>query len=232
VILGALVDMLLGLWLILHEVRAGRATAGIRRFLYSASAGTVLAVMVGLLAIRVDPMVLTSTVFRHGRKALPEYYEILSYVDGRTASVTVVDNTAHPSYHIIYTNGKPDASVILDRWPADRDKDIGPDIAGDEPNQFLVGIVPLMAKPDATQAALIGFGSGVTCHVVLGSPNLERLDTVEIEPEMVEGSRFFMPVNYRAYEDPRSHIYFDDAKAYFASAGLKYDFIISEPTNP
>jgi spermidine synthase len=232
VILGALIDMLLGLWLISNEVRSGRATAGIRRFLLTASAGTVVAVMVGLLVIRVDPMVLTSTVFRHGRQELPEYYEILSYVDGRTATVTVVDNTAHPSYHIIYTNGKPDASVILDRWPEDREKDLGPDIAGDEPNQFLVGIVPLMAKPDATQAALIGFGSGVTCHVVLGSPNLERLDTVEIEPEMVEGSKFFLPVNYRAYEDPRSHIWFDDAKAYFASAGLKYDFIISEPTNP
>jgi hypothetical protein len=67
---------------------------------------------------------------------------------------------------------------------------------------------------------------------VLGSPNLEWLDTVEIEPQMVEGSRYFMPVNNRAYEDPRSHIHFDDAKAYFASAGLEYDFIISEPTNP
>jgi spermidine synthase len=121
---------------------------------------------------------------------------------------------------------------VLERWPADRDPMDGPDIAGDEPNQFLVGLVPIMAKPDATHAALIGFGSGVTAHTVLGSPNLERLDTVEIEPEMVRGSRYFMPVNYRAYQDPRSHIFFDDAKAYFAGAGLKYDFIISEPTNP
>ncbi len=232
VILGALVDMILGLMLIRHEIRVGRATARIRTFLYTASGGTVLAVVVGLLVVRVDPMVLTSTVFRSGRQMLPEDYTILSYVDGRTASVTVVDNTAHPSYHIIYTNGKPDASVILDRWPEDRDPDLGPDIAGDEPNQFLVGIVPLMAKPQATHAALIGFGSGVTCHTVLGSPHLTTLDTVEIEPQMVDGSRFFMPVNYRAYNDPRSNIVFDDAKAYFASAGRKYDFIISEPTNP
>jgi len=232
IVLGALVDMVLGLWLIWHEVRTGRATGQIRRFLVSATAGSLVIVTVGALLIRVDPMVLTSTVFRHGRRELPDHYEILRYVDGRTASVTVVENKAHDSYHIIYTNGKPDASVILNRWPEDRDPDIGPDIAGDEPNQFLVGIVPLMAKPDATHAALIGFGSGVTCHVVLGSPNLQWLDTVEIEPEMVEGSRYFMPVNNRAYEDPRSHIHFDDAKAYFASAGLKYDFIISEPTNP
>jgi len=232
VVLGALFDMVLGLLLIRHEVSMGQATQQLRTFLYTASGGTVLVVAVGLAVVEVDPMVLTSTVFRSGRTQLPEYYDVLSYVDGRTASVTVVDNSVHAGYRIIYTNGKPDASVVLDRWPEDRDRSEGPDIAGDEPNQFLVGIVPLMARPHATQAALIGFGSGVTCHTLLGSPHLERLDTVEIEPAMVEGSRFFMPVNARAYGDERSHIVFDDAKAYFASAGLKYDFIISEPTNP
>src|SRR5690606_27947749 len=130
IILGALADMLLALWLIRTEIRSGRATALVRRFLYTASAGTALAVSVGLVVIQVDPMVLTSTVFRHGRQELPEYYEILRYVDGRTASVTVVHNTERPGYHIIYTNGKPDASVVHDRWPEDRDPERGPDIAG------------------------------------------------------------------------------------------------------
>jgi spermidine synthase len=231
IVIGALVDMILGLVLIRSEIRLGRGTADTPRLLNRAAVGTVFVTVFGLV-VQVDPMVLTATVFRHGRTRLPDAYEILSYVDGRTASVTVVDNKHHDSYHIIYTNGKPDASVILNRWPEDRDPLDGPDIAGDEPNQFLVGLIPLMAKPEAKQGALIGFGSGVTCHTVLGSPVLERLDTIEIEPEMVRGSRFFMPVNWRAYQDPRSHIFYDDAKAYFASAGLKYDFIISEPTNP
>lgn len=231
IVIGALVDMLLGLMLARHEIRIGRALPGTTTFVRIAAAGTLMTLTFGLV-FPVDPTVLTSTVFRKGRLKLPDEYEILSYVDGRTASVTVVDNTLHPGYHVIYTNGKPDASVVLDRWPEGRDPKLGPDIAGDEPNQFLVGIIPLMARPEATQGALIGFGSGVTCHTVLGSPNLQRLDTVEIEPEMVRGSAFFKKVNYRAYDDPRSHIFFDDAKAYFATAGLKYDFIISEPTNP
>jgi spermidine synthase len=231
IVLGALVDLLLGLVLIRSEIREGRGTVDTPRLLNRAALGTVFVTAFGLV-VQVDPMVLSATVFRHGRTRLPDSYEILSYVDGRTASVTVVDNTAHDSYHIIYTNGKPDASVILNRWPEGREPMEGPDIAGDEPNQFLVGLIPLMVKPDAKQGALIGFGSGVTCHTLLSSPVLERLDTIEIEPEMVRGSRFFMPVNYRAYEDPRSHIFYDDAKAYFAAAGLKYDFIISEPTNP
>jgi spermidine synthase len=230
-VIGALVDMLLGLMLIRGEILTGRAFPGATSLLRNAAIGTVLAVCAGLL-VRVDPTVLTSTVFRNGRTNLPEGYEVLSYVDGRTASVTVVKTDVKVGHHVIYTNGKPDASVVLDRWPADRDRLDGPEIAGDEPNQFLVGLIPLMARPGSTHGALIGFGSGVTCHTVLASPHLDRLDTVEIEPEMVEGSKYFMPVNYRAYNDPRSHIHFDDAKAYFAWAGDKYDFIISEPTNP
>ena len=231
IVIGALVDMFLGLALIRSEIRFGRGTADTPRLFRRAALGTLFVTAFGLV-VRVDPMVLTATVFRSGRTRLPDNYEILSYVDGRTASVTVVENKAHDSYHIIYTNGKPDASVILNRWPEGRDPLDGPDIAGDEPNQFLVGFVPLMARPDAKQIALIGFGSGVTAHTLLASPVLERLDTIEIEPEMVRGSRTFMPVNHRAYEDPRSHIIIDDAKATFASAGLKYDIIISEPTNP
>jgi predicted membrane-bound spermidine synthase len=231
IVLGALVDLMLGLVLIRAEIFVGRGNRLTPRLLRRAAMGTLFVTAAGLL-FPIDPMMLTSTVYRHGRTKLPDHYELLSYIDGRTATVSVVANTEHEGYHVIYTNGKPDASIVLERWPEDRDPLDGPDIAGDEPNQFLVGLVPLMAKPEATTAALIGFGSGVTCHTMLGSPNLERLDTVEIEPEMVRGSRYFMPVNYRAYQDPRSHIFFDDAKAYFAAAGLEYDFIVSEPTNP
>jgi hypothetical protein len=49
---------------------------------------------------------------------------------------------------------------------------------------------------------------------------------------MAEGARLFHPVNRRTFEDPRSHIIFDDAKAYFAAAESKYDIVVSEPSNP
>ena len=186
----------------------------------------------GLFVFHLDPMVLSATVYRHGRTRLGDGYELISYVDGRTASVAVVRLTNEREYRVIYTNGKPDASLVLNRYPQDRDPALGPDIAGDEPNQILVGLIPMMIRPEATDAALIGFGSGVTCHVLLGSPTLERLDTIEIEPEMVAGSRNFHPVNARAYSDPRNHFWFDDAKAFFAGAARQYDIIVSEPTNP
>jgi len=229
---GAVVDILLGLALLRVDMRSDEPAPGIALTFRLASISSALVVVFGLFIVKLDPMVLSATVYRHGRTRLGDGYELISYVDGRTASVTVIRLTDEREYRVIYTNGKPDASLVLNRYPAGRDPAIGPDIAGDEPNQILVGLIPLAIRPEATDAALIGFGSGVTCHVLLGSPTLERLDTIEIEPEMYAGSRNFLPVNERAYSDPRNHFWFDDAKAFFAGAARQYDFIVSEPTNP
>jgi hypothetical protein len=49
---------------------------------------------------------------------------------------------------------------------------------------------------------------------------------------MVEGARLFLPANRRAYEDPRSNIVIEDARAYFARTGERFDYILSEPSNP
>jgi hypothetical protein len=81
-------------------------------------------------------------------------------------------------------------------------------------------------------AAIIGQGSGMSSHLLLGSPSLSQLVTIEIEPQVIAGSRVFYPANRRSFDDPRSRIVIDDAKSYFASEQRKYDLIMSEPSNP
>ena len=49
---------------------------------------------------------------------------------------------------------------------------------------------------------------------------------------MMRASRSFYPANARAYDDRRSSFAIDDARAYFAARGKKFDLIISEPSNP
>ncbi|MCL2880837.1 MAG: hypothetical protein FWF29_11395, partial [Treponema sp.] len=80
--------------------------------------------------------------------------------------------------------------------------------------------------------AVIGFGSGMTTHFVLGNSAIDFVDTIEIEPAMVEAAHHFRPLVERAFTDPRSHIIIDDAKSYFATNQKRYDIIISEPSNP
>jgi spermidine synthase len=80
--------------------------------------------------------------------------------------------------------------------------------------------------------ANIGLGSGLTAHVLLGAPNIERVDTIEIEPAMIEAAHGFGTRVERVFQDARSHIYVDDAKTFFATHRSRYDIILSEPSNP
>ena len=96
---------------------------------------------------------------------------------------------------------------------------------------MLLAVLPLGHAPQAKTAAVIGIGSGMSTALLLASPNLTRVDSIEIEPAIIEGARNFQPVVDPAYKDPRSHIVIDDAKSYFARGRQRYD-IVSEPSNP
>jgi hypothetical protein len=102
----------------------------------------------------------------------------------------------------------------------------------DAPTQLFVPLVALAHAPWARDAAVIGFGSGMASHALLGSPTLQHVVTIEIEPEMINAARTFLPANRRAFDDPRSSFVIDDARAYFAARAKKFDLIVSEPSNP
>ncbi|MEE9253343.1 MAG: methyltransferase domain-containing protein, partial [Pseudomonadales bacterium] len=121
------------------------------------------------------------------------------------------------------TNGKADASINMDAKGAR---------STDEHTQVLLGAMSIGARPEAKDVAVVGFGSGLTTHVLLGSPIIERVTTVEIEPAMIEGARHFLPRVHRAFEDPRGTVRIEDAKTFFFQDGREYDLIISEPSNP
>jgi len=93
-------------------------------------------------------------------------------------------------------------------------------------------MLPLGHNPTARTAAIIGFGSGMSTSVMLGSPTIQRVDTIEIEPAMIEGAKLFRPYVDRAFDDPRSRVVIDDAKSFFARGKERYDIIVSEPSNP
>ncbi len=141
------------------------------------------------------------------------------YRDGKTASVAVRGREGTLS---ILTNGKSDAALRLDaNQPPTQD----------EFTMTLLGALPLLIKPDAKTFANIGWGSGLSVEVALSHSGPVAVDTVEIEPAMVAGAHSFSPRVDRAYRDPRSKVYFEDAKSYFARHGKRYDVIMSEPSN-
>ena len=224
---GAVVDLALGV--VLLRV-SGAGTRRGMRLAYRAAIVMAVATIASLALNRFDQVVLSSGVYRYGSLPDPRGRHIDFYRDGRTATVAV-GHTDPEGFTWIATNGKPDASV--DRaWFSPRDTTKRRVLNGDISTQVLIPVVTLAHMPNARLAAVIGQGSGMTSHFLLASPKLEQVVTIEIEPQMIAGSRLFYPANHRVFDDPRSRFVVDDAKSFFATDARKYDVIISEPSNP
>lgn len=211
---GAAVHVGLGLTR-LYAVRRARAT---RVVMASGAAIVVLGFVI--VAVRLDPSRIASGVYRTGFATLPVDASVTYLRDGRTATISLVEQKGVVA---IATNGKPDAAINMGSDDASRD----------EVTMVLLGAIPLSLRPHTERVANIGFGSGLTAHVLLGSEELKQLDTIEIEPLIVEAARkgFGKRIS-NVFDDPRSRVIYEDAKTFFATSREPYDLIVSEPSNP
>lgn len=210
---AALVDLLLGVLLL---SRPGKAT----RWRLALGSGLLCAGLAWALA-SFDPRRMTAGVFRSGQAKIGAASEVLFHADGRTATVGLHGDP--DGLLILSTNGKPDAGLQMDPTRA---------ASGDEPTMVLLGLLGLAAHPAPREIAVIGFGSGLTTHVLLASPRPRRVRTLEIEPMMIEAARGFGARVARAYDDPRAEWVIEDARAVLAGDPRRYDLIVAEPSNP
>lgn len=227
-ITGALLDMGLGVWILF--VAAGQHRM-MFRVAYAAITLSIFTAGVAAVTQRLDPTLLASGVFRQGQLFEPGEMEAVFHEDGRTATISVL-RTPGENALTITTNGKPDASLTEDWFRACSDSLPKSRLTGDASTEVLAPLIMLAHRPDARRAAVIGQGSGMSSEILLVSDAIQDLVTVEIEPQMVQGSREFYPANRRVFDDPRSAIVVEDARTYFAAAEGKFDMIVSEPSNP
>jgi predicted membrane-bound spermidine synthase len=216
-LLGGILDIALGVVLI--GVFGGVTMA--RDWRVAGLAGVAMT-LVALLFGKPDWLAQSSGVYRHGRLLTAQDATLVYLADGKTATVSVLASP-DDSERSISTNGKSDAhlATLASTPPVD-----------DEVTMVMLGALPLMVHPSPRRVAVIGWGSGMTTHTLLGSTQVDRVETVEIEPAMVEGARNFGDRVARAYDDPRSHVVIEDARTYFATGARRYDVLVSEPSNP
>jgi spermidine synthase len=252
---GAAIDAALGVWLLRNSGTRSAGRLGLTNLLSrvipgrgAVSAGHTPAIplLYGLCGavLLFNPHVwthgkVTSGLFRattaelHGKgsgnsTALDEgEARLLFYADGRTATISVAGDTAK---RWLATNGKTDAS-LRDLWLDSSGKVVAP-LRRDELTQVLLPLFGFMYQPRARRAAIVGFGSGISSHVALSLPSLQTFESIEIEPGVMRGAKYFLPANARAFTDPRSKIVIADAREYLTRARDKYEVIISEPSNP
>jgi spermidine synthase len=133
--------------------------------------------------------------------------------EGLNSTVSV---TASDSGNIsLRINGKADASI-----------------SSDMSTQLAVGYFPALLHPRPRDALVVGLGSGVTTRALADFPGMKTVETVEIEPAVLEAAQFFDRVNRGVHRDPGVTIILDDARSYLMSADRQYDIIVSEPSNP
>jgi spermidine synthase len=142
---------------------------------------------------------------------LPGTQQVVYYRDGASATVSVHREGSNVFLRI---NGKTEAST-----------------ADDMPTQMMLGHLPLLVHPAPEEVAVIGLGSAVTVTAVARYP-VTRVDVVEIEPAVVEATRFFADVNEGVLSDPRVRTVLADGRTFLLTAPRRFDVIISEPSNP
>ena len=136
----------------------------------------------------------------------------LAFREGANATVSVWEGESGRSLRV---NGKVDGS--------DR---------GDMDTQVMLGLGPAVARVGAASALVIGYGTGVTAHVLAEVPSVRRLKVVEIEPSVVQMDSFFLDVNGSVLSRPDVRVVIDDARSAFQLDRERYDVIVSEPSNP
>ncbi len=168
-----------------------------------------------------DPRVMTTGVGvyaqalvsrdRDALRTFAEGRELLLYDEGINTTVSVVRD---PGATILTVNGKADAS---------NDSDMQ--------TQLLLGHLGALLHPQPRRALVVGLASGVTVGAIAQHP-LERVDVAELEPAMVDASRFFLVENRNVLADPRVRVVEGDGRSILQTATQPYDVIVSEPSNP
>jgi spermidine synthase len=213
---GAAVNLLLASALFAAGAR------GALRWRWPAAAGCLVAAAGVLFLPHWDQRVMSSGAAIYARwyvnasrgqdlAALLRSQHIVYYRDGLSATVAVSRAGEH---FFLRVNGKLDAGT-----------------AGDMPTQLMSGHLPLLLHADPKTVLVIGLGSGITAGAVARYP-IERLDVVEIEPAVVEASRFFRQLHGGVLEDPRVRTVIADGRNFLLTTRERYDVIISEPSNP
>jgi len=112
-------------------------------------------------------------------------------------------------------NGKSDGHVL---------QDAGTQIMGP-----LVGAI-LHTEPK--KAMVIGLGTGSSSGWLAEVPTIEHVDTVELEPVILEVAKKSAPVNFNVVSHPKVRMIIGDAREIVQTIDQQYDVIFSEPSNP
>jgi spermidine synthase len=143
--------------------------------------------------------------------------EVSYYGVGRSTTVLLVDDGLGWD---LRTSGLPEANIRRKGVPLGRVL-----------IQQWQNALPVLARPNARTMMFVGLGGGVAVESVPTS--IERIDVVELEPEVIAANQLVS--DQRAIDplaDPRVRLMTNDARNALLLSRTQYDVIVSQPSHP
>jgi spermidine synthase len=143
---------------------------------------------------------------------IPEGGHVVSYREGPTAAVSVVEDADGVARLRIDNRQQEGSSATL---LADARQ----------------ALLPMLLHPSPRRALFLGLGTGVTAASAAEDPMLE-VDAVELLPEVIEASGYFRQPFDAGATNPRLHVIAADARRFVRATDRRYDLIVSDNFHP
>lgn len=88
--------------------------------------------------------------------------------------------------------------------------------------------LPLLLHPDPHDVLFLGLGTGLTAGAAIPHEEVERIQIVELIPEVIEAARLLNHGNLNVIDHPKVTIQIDDARHYLLATDRRFDVIISD----
>jgi spermidine synthase len=92
--------------------------------------------------------------------------------------------------------------------------------------------VPMAVNPDAQKILVIGAGDGGVLRELCKYDSVKKIDLVEIDEQVVEVCKRFLPVTACGFDDRRVNLFFEDGLKYIRKREDEYDLVIVDSTDP
>lgn len=92
--------------------------------------------------------------------------------------------------------------------------------------------VPMAVHPCVKKVLVIGAGDGGAVRELVRYPEIGHIDLVEIDKEVIQVCREFLPKTSCRLDDERVHIHHEDGLKFVRSREDEYDLIVVDSTDP
>lgn len=92
--------------------------------------------------------------------------------------------------------------------------------------------VPMAVHPDVCSVLVIGGGDGGILRELSRYPSIRHIDLVEVDKEVIDVSKQFLPFTSCGFDDPRVQVHIEDGLKFVRHREDAYDLIIVDSTDP